>query len=165
MVSATPAYSKLIKIKTCRNFKFFSFTITENIFHISAKLSSSGSDSEKNESEEQQSYQIPVDPSQAYTYDENAQDYTYGESTTRVIEEMDTQQFNDEDSFDPGQFFTSFPQQEQENVGYQEDYQEVSVTNNIHQDLQVSESESESDDGGFEAVGDEQQFWMSTTHE
>ena len=124
------------------------------------KLSSNDSESEKEENEEQSSYQVEMNKSQAYTYDENAQDYMYTESEAQAIAQMDTQQFNDEDSFDPGQFFTSFPQQYQDNNAYDESAQQNTETSNINQDLQVSESDSDSDDGGFVPVVDEEHSWL-----
>ncbi|KAK2151093.1 hypothetical protein LSH36_376g04026 [Paralvinella palmiformis] len=122
----------------------------------SVKLSSNDSDSDKEDNEDQSSYQAEMNKSQAYTYDENAQDYMYTESEAQAIAQMDTQQFNDEDSFDPGQFFTSFPQQYQDNGTCENNNQPDANTSNINQDLQVSESDSDSDDGGFVPVVDEQ---------
>ena len=123
---------------------------------FSVKLSSNDSDSDKEDNEDQSSYQAEMNKSQAYTYDENAQDYMYTESEAQAIAQMDTQQFNDEDSFDPGQFFTSFPQQYQDNGTCENNNQPDANTSNINQDLQVSESDSDSDDGGFVPVVDEQ---------
>ncbi len=94
-------------------------------FFSPGKLSSSGSDSEGEQPQqlvdpEQQYVTMQMTEEQAqqlYAYDENAQDYGgYEESsmTTAAIEQMDSQQFgdNDEESFDPSQFFTTYPQAE-----------------------------------------------------
>ena len=126
------------------------------------KLSSSGSDSDDNqktqddvtmETDELANQGEPLN----YAYDDNAQDYAYATTVSATVEQseaalqMAQYDFNDENSFDPNEFFRSFANnQAASNVahGDAEDRGGVDV------DLAVSESdeENENPDQGSETT-------------
>ena len=130
-------------------------------FYVSVKLSSSGSDSDDNQkTQDDVTMEIDELANQGeplnYAYDDNAQDYAYAATVSATVEQseaalqMAQYDFNDENSFDPNEFFRSFANnQAASNVAHGDvDHGGVDV------DLAVSESdeENENPDPGSETT-------------
>ena len=122
---------------------------------VAAKLSSSGSDSEdhqKTRDDDTMETDETANQSEAlnYTYDDNAQDYAYaaaestaGDQSQNALQ-MSQYDFNDENSFDPNEFFRSFANNQVASNAAQGDSVEQGTTG-IDIDLAVSESDEENE--------------------
>ena len=130
---------------------------------VLAKLSSSGSDSEHEESGEQESQLYPVGMlQQPYAYSGEAAgggapEYSYSDACGMVQQYAEGEE--DANSFDPQAFFDSFARNQtntdgdntEEGAAYSEQGQ---VATDINNDLQMSDSESEDEGGGMVEVED-----------
>ena len=130
---------------------------------IAANLSSSGSDSDREDAYEDTGIQGPVtDMTQVQNFmvDENAQDYQDSYNNAVAMAQVEVAEYDDqgEDSFDPNAFFSSFANKEQQEQAQQEQEREESeqqaqqAAADINNDLQLSDSGSDSD---FEEVNNE----------
>lgn len=121
---------------------------------VAAKLSSSGSDSEDNQNRRDETMETDETANQSealnYTYDDNAQDYSYataesaaGDQSQNALQ-MSQYDFNDENSFDPNEFFRSFANNQVASNAAQGGV-EGQGTTGIDVDLAVSESDEENE--------------------
>ncbi|KAI0240465.1 Transcription initiation factor TFIID subunit 1 [Lamellibrachia satsuma] len=119
-----------------------------------SKLSSSGSDSEDNQNRRDETMETDETANQSealnYTYDDNAQDYSYataesaaGDQSQNALQ-MSQYDFNDENSFDPNEFFRSFANNQVASNAAQGGV-EGQGTTGIDVDLAVSESDEENE--------------------